>query len=436
MAHNRSESILPGALVRTELRYNSFFSFQKSTSQLRPATAKRARPAKSETLDTSNFGKLSQANIAETLNILVVSSFSFASFINVMRTVSANQFEAYIQKFTETDWQDAISTLSPAIHEVDRNAVRIWFRFYPLPLDRYLSEAPDIEEAKRGLAMQGDFGLKIRIDTSHSFLYGHRYWKSVKVAIEVLAKGYKDDSIDLGDMIRQLATTAANGAKTDASLLLGIAAVGVMTVAQVGLEAFSNAAGEIVKPKGIMTKSPNAIVSARSKDDSQGMLGFLKTVNKKFSVIHDEQRGLRFDIMSDQEIASASANDRSQNWQERDTRCWEGPVPVECTSASCGTCWVGVLAGDDKLSEVSRRERRAVKVFGYDQTDDPKPLIRLACQAKAHGNVTIVIPPWNAVFGKKIYGNVEELELEPVTTSAKALREAVRLAAASTTTSE
>jgi uncharacterized 2Fe-2S/4Fe-4S cluster protein (DUF4445 family) len=104
---------------------------------------------------------------------------------------------------------------------------------------------------------------------------------------------------------------------------------------------------------------------------------------------------------------------------------------VECTSASCGTCWVGVIAGEEKLSEVARRERRAVKVFGYDQTEAAKPIIRLACQARAAGNITIVIPPWNAVFGKKVYGNVEDLELEPVTTSAKALREVVRQAAES-----
>ena len=66
-----------------------------------------------------------------------------------------------------------------------------------------------------------------------------------------------------------------------------------------------------------------------------------------------------------------------------------------------------------------------MKVFGYKQPEDEKPFLRLACQAKAFGNVTIVIPPWNGVFGKKVYGNVDELELEPVTTSAKALREAV-----------
>ena len=58
-----------------------------------------------------------------------------------------------------------------------------------------------------------------------------------------------------------------------------------------------------------------------------------------------------------------------------------------------------------------------MKVFGYNQPDGDAPFIRLACQAKAEGNVTIVIPPWNAVFGKQVRGNIEDSELEPVTTS-------------------
>ena len=132
--------------------------------------------------------------------------------------------------------------------------------------------------------------------------------------------------------------------------------------------------------------------------------------------------------MNDQEIAGASAGDRSRNWQEQDERCWEGVVPVECLSASCGTCWVGVLGGEEKLSEVSRRERRSMKVFGYNQPETEKPFLRLACQAKATGNATIVIPPWNGVFGKKVRGNVEDVELEPNTTSAKKLRETLATA--------
>ena len=72
-----------------------------------------------------------------------------------------------------------------------------------------------------------------------------------------------------------------------------------------------------------------------------------------------------------------------------------------------------------------------MKVFGYGQSDEEKPFIRLACQARASGNAHIVIPPWNAVFGKKVRGNVEDVELEPVTTSAKNLRETIASATSS-----
>jgi ferredoxin len=347
-----------------------------------------------------------------------------------MSTQSSNHFESYLKNFNEGQWQAAIASLLPSIHEVDRNAVQIWFRFYPLSLTQYISQAPDLDEAKRNLAMQGDFGLEDKIDTSHAFVYGHKYWKTVKAAIEAESEVFEAKDIDLAEEITQLSGIIAEKVNADRSVLIGITAIGLMTLVQVGLARFKAASGEVAKASGLLRKSPDAIVASRKQDDSQGLFGFLKTVDKKFSIIHDEGSNARFDIMNDQEIASASANDRSQNWQENDSRCWEGPVPVECTSASCGTCWVGVIAGNEKLSEVARRERRAVKVFGYDQTEDPKPLIRLACQAKAYGNVTLVIPPWNAVFGKKVYGNVEELDLEPVTTSAKALREAVREAVA------
>lgn len=52
------------------------------------------------------------------------------------------------------------------------------------------------------------------------------------------------------------------------------------------------------------------------------------------------------------------------------------------------------------MSDVGAREGTQIKKFGYIDTSDPKPLIRLACQAQARGAVSIVIPPWNGVFGK------------------------------------
>jgi hypothetical protein len=44
---------------------------------------------------------------------------------------------------------------------------------------------------------------------------------------------------------------------------------------------------------------------------------------------------------------------------------------------------VGVLGGAPKLSDVGAREGKKMKEFGYIDTAEPKPLIRLACQAQA-----------------------------------------------------
>jgi hypothetical protein len=62
---------------------------------------------------------------------------------------------------------------------------------------------------------------------------------------------------------------------------------------------------------------------------------------------------------------------------------------------------VGVLGGAEKLSPVvDRDERQRMRVFGYLDSEEERPLIRLACQAVATGAVSIVIPPWNGMFGK------------------------------------
>ncbi len=335
--------------------------------------------------------------------------------------------ETYLARFTESDWLNAVEALVPSIHEVDRNAVQIWFRFYPLSLKLAIDAAEDREEVIRGFALQGNFELKDQIDTSHHFLYGHRYWKTVKAAIEAEAAVFTDQTPELADEIRDIAKLVAEKLSVEPQMIIAMVAIGLATLNQSGLEAFKAASGEVKRLTGMMAKSPNAVIAERSTDDSQGLLGFLKTVNKRFSVNYASLTSSgTFPIMQDQEITGASANDRSQDWQKQDERCWEGPVPIECTAASCGTCWVGVLGGQEKLTEVSPRERRQMKVFGYNQPADPKPFIRLACQARASGNASIVIPPWNAVFGKKVYGNVEEVVLEPNTTSAKRLREIVK----------
>ena len=331
--------------------------------------------------------------------------------------------------FSEADWLAAVEELLPCIHEVDRNALQIWFRFYPLSLQQFVAAGEDREEMLHGIAMQGEFELASQIDTSHHFLYGHRFWTKVKCIVEKYTDEFKGESAGLTDIIKEIGIHAAEKLNVDRSLVNAISAVGLATLNQVGIEAFTAASGETEKPSKAMSKSPDTIVAERGKDDWQGLFGFLRTVDKRFSATYSGPHAGKFALICDEEIASASQKDNSRDWKATDSRCWEGPVPIECTAASCGTCWVGVLGGQQKLSDVGRRERRQMKVFGYNQPEDERPFLRLACQARAEGNVTIVIPPWNAVFGKKVYGNIEDVELEPVTTSAKALRETIASAA-------
>ncbi len=351
-----------------------------------------------------------------------------------------NRFENFLNKFDENDWLKAINESLPAIHEVDRDATQIWFRFYPLTLFKYLQSAEDKAAAIQKFVMQGNYELKNQIDSSHKFLYGHRFWKQVKNEITNRAESFpagskgakgsqNDEDADLTDEIKQIAKTVADKFKVSESLTVGITAIGLMTLTQVGFEVFKNAPGDVTAPQGLMKKSPEQIVKERAKDDSQGLFGFLKTIDKQWTVRYDESKnGGKFKLMDDEEIASGAARDQSQNWLAQDPRCGEGVIPVECRSAACGTCWVGILGGAEKLSDVATRERKQMKIFGYNQGDAPKPFLRLACQARANGAVSIVIPPWNGVFGKKIYGNVEEITLEPATTSAAKLRETIATA--------
>jgi hypothetical protein len=58
-----------------------------------------------------------------------------------------------------------------------------------------------------------------------------------------------------------------------------------------------------------------------------------------------------------------------------------------------------VLSGAEKLSDVGRLEAARIKTFGYINSDEAKPIIRLACRAQGFGAVSIVIPPWNGVYG-------------------------------------
>ena len=309
-------------------------------------------------------------------------------------------FENFLNRHDEEAWAATLTALLRSIHEVDQNATQIWFAFYPLSLFQALKQAEDPEKLWQQLLMQGKFYLKDQIDSSHTFLYGHRYWPQVKSAVQEHAREFSESS-PLPDQVLAVAQTVAEKLKVDRSLLMGITAVAFMTIQQAGFESFEKAPGKILIDQKHARKSPEQVLRERAKDDSQGLLGFLRTINKKWTVTYDENDdAAKYRMNHVQDLAWGAADDRSRNWREIDPRRVEGPIPVECRSASCGTCWVGVLGGSEKLSDVAAREGKKIKEFGYIDTSEPKPLIRLACQAQTHGAVSIVIPPWNGVFGK------------------------------------
>ena len=318
-------------------------------------------------------------------------------------------FETFLKQHDEESWAATLTTLLRSIHEVDRNATQIWFSFYPLSLFEALEQAEDPEKLAQQLLMQGNYYLKDQIDSSHTFLYGHRYWPEVKSAVEKHAREFStNETRSLADQIISVAKNAAAQAKVDQSLVIGIAAVAFMTIRQAGLAAFEAAPGQISIDKKHVRKSPAQVLKERAVDDSQGLLGFLKTVDKKWTITYDENDDhAKYRMNHIQDLAWGAADDRSRNWREVDPRRVEGPIPVECRSASCGTCWVGVLGGAEKLSDVAAREGKKIKEFGYIDTVEARPLIRLACQAQALGAVSIVIPPWNGVFGKYLKGSRE-----------------------------
>ena len=320
----------------------------------------------------------------------------------ITNIITETPFETYLKGQGEEAWAATLTTLLRSVHEVDKNATQIWFSFYPLSLFRAFKAAEDPEKLAAQLLVKGVYQLKDQIDSSHKFLYGHRYWPEVKRAVEAYAAGFNAaETSQLSDQILKIARQVAQTGGLDESLIVGITAVAFMTIQQTGLATFKNAKGEMLLDRNHARKSPEQVLRQRAVDDSQGLLGFLKTVDKKWTVTHDENDdAAKYKLNNAQDLAWGAEADRSRNWRELDPRRVEGPIPVECRSASCGTCWVGVLGGAEKLSDVAVREGKQIKEFGYIDTTEPKPLIRLACQAQALGAVSIVIPPWNGVFGK------------------------------------
>lgn len=319
-----------------------------------------------------------------------------------MRAENEALFLAFLNRHDDEAWSAILDRLAPAIHEVDRNATRIWHHFFPLALQRVLSNASDLPALVRKLFLDGNYLLNTQIDSSHGFLYGHRYWPDVKRAVlDYVASESPPPSLDLATQIQDVAARVAKQVGRDVSVIVGITAVAFMTLQQVGVEAFRSSPGTVTLSPRFHEKPPEEIVRARNRPERHSLKEVLSG-RKFYTVTFDERLDdATFRVIHSQELTTGAYRDKPYyTWHDPRCKEGEGPIPVQCRSASCGTCWVGVLAGAENLSPVGRLEAMRMKAFGYIETDDPQPLIRLACQAQAYGRVSIVIPPWNGIVGK------------------------------------
>ena len=306
-------------------------------------------------------------------------------------------FPAFLNQHDEPAWDGVLADLEPSLHPVDREATRIWFGFWPLKLRRLLRETSDEAATAREYLLDGRYRLEHQLDESVDFLYGSIYWDRVKEALLQRSESATGRNLEsLGSEIRKLAAGVAAQLKVGASLVLGISAVGFMAFQQVGAQPFRS--GSASGPTRTKRSTPEKILKKRSRTTSQGLFGFLRTVNRRFTVRFDEsKRDATFSCIEGQDLSSASAGDE-RDYQTRDHRCIAGPIPAECRVASCGYCWIGILSGRENIIELSAHERRRLNYFGYLDSsahDETHPVIRLACQSKCYGDVTVVVPPWN-----------------------------------------
>jgi ferredoxin len=286
----------------------------------------------------------------------------------------------------DADWPSALEGLAGEFHAVDRDACFIWFQFFPLGLHRLLLATPNRADLEGFYQFRGTYSLAEVADTSHRFLYAHRYWPAVKEALAEVAPKQS-----LVETIRAVAAKV-NG---PADLTLPISAIGLMTLRQAG-PAFLN--NPYTPPSEARTAEE--FLRARATDAKKNWLA----KRQPRIIINERHADGWFPLVPGQHITTAAERDKRPH-HEADSRCFagNGAIPVHCRAGSCGTCWVGVIGGRENLAPVDSFERRRMAYFGYWESpfhtpDDPRPLIRLACQSLASGSCSIIIPSWNGVW--------------------------------------
>jgi len=317
-----------------------------------------------------------------------------------MIAVEPNVFHDFLSKHDESQWADVLERLWPSIHPVDQVATKIWFTFWPLKLARELRSSDDEVQIAKRLQLDGKYRLEQQVDSSIDYFVGSRFWGGVKQAVLEYAESTQGpESIDLEKHIRLIASRVAETKRVEESFVVGITAVGVMVLQQVGVAALASSLSQAFEIR--IHQSAEQLLRQRRAKSGDGLRGLLGLGTKDYRVTYDEsQSDGSFRALIGQDLSMASATD-TRNYKGKDHRKIAGPVPAECRSGACGYCWIGVIGGKENLSAVTEFERKRLRHFGYLAPEGPTethPHVRLACQSKCYGNISIVVPPWNGVL--------------------------------------
>src|SRR5258705_6196945 len=162
----------------------------------------------------------------------------------IMTNSTETPFEQFLAGHDEEAWAAALTTLLRSVHEVDKNATQIWFSFFPLSLFCAFEATDDPDLLAAQLLVRGVYPLKEQVDSSHKFLYGHRYWPEVKKAVEALASNFAaGDTGGLSDQNLKLAREVAQSRKNRESLTVGSTCLALITVPQAGPPAVQDIEG-------------------------------------------------------------------------------------------------------------------------------------------------------------------------------------------------
>jgi ferredoxin len=291
-------------------------------------------------------------------------------------------------------WPAAFQQFHNRIPLVDQEALAIWFAMFPLDL-HCLSPTPAQEKF---LQLNGSWRLSGQEDSSHAFLYAHRWWGAAKKSLRA-----RHPDFSAAKTLAEAIEATAAIIDSPAAHRLTLALLLLMTVRQTGPGFL-----ETSNPFPVLSpESEEEILKRRCQGPRQSFLGkLLGKPQKHLLTFHATHAQSHFEALDGVEITTAAELDK-RPYHLADPRCYEGmgPIPVDCRSGSCGTCWVGVIGGREHLDPAGEFERKRMDYFGYwdnsfAAADASHPRLRLACQAKVQGPVEIIVPAWNGVFGK------------------------------------